>query len=411
MLQGGSSQSISHHFWRLKYTELNEIFAFMSLRSFALSLVSIFIPIYLYVSGYGFNGLATFYLVMFTVELIFEFPVAVFIKRFGPKHLIALSTPFLLTHFMMLLTIKNYNWPLWSLAFTGGLSLALYWQSYHYDFSRAKHRKKTSIEIGKLYITVAILGVLAPFVGGLIATKFGIEWVYGAVIIILTSGIGILFKTTDTNFRPGKLNFGNIKLGEISGDMIAYGGYMIEACASLQIWPLFLFLIVRSYEKVGLVTSTALLVTIITTYYVSKNSDRNGRMQYLRSGGFLSGIVSFLKIFVVSLPQAFGINIFKSFANSIQASPFVSEYYIHADEESRSEYIYLMESANDLSKIFLYGFLLVLLLFLPEDSVIIIGLLMGAIGAFVSMLMPPAKCEICGQIENKKIKLGRRITT
>jgi hypothetical protein len=165
---------------------------------------------------------------------------------------------------------------------------------------------------------------------------------------------------------------------------------------------------VKSYESVGAITSAALVVTVVVTYYISKKSDQGKRITYLKIGGLLNGIISIIKAFTASVLQAYGVSVAKSFASSIQAAPFCSEYYIHADEEKRSEYIFLMESAVDLARISFFLLLFGLSFVLPIKTVLVTGLVIGGFGAFLSTIMPPAKCEICGPIKNKRIKLTPR---
>ena len=84
-----------HHIFRLKNTELNEIYAVMSIRSTVISLINIFIPIYLYTITYSIRTIVFFWLVMFAVEMLLEYPAMRLIAHFGPKHSIAFSLPFL----------------------------------------------------------------------------------------------------------------------------------------------------------------------------------------------------------------------------------------------------------------------------------------------------------------------------
>lgn len=409
MLQGDQHQVFRHHFWRLKYTELNEIFAFMSLRSLAVSLISIFIPIYLYATGYTLREIIYLHGLMYLVEFIFEYFTAVYIKKIGPKHLIAASTPLLILHLLLLLTLAKFGWPIWTISLTGGLTLALFWQSYHYDFSRAKHRKKAAREVGRLNIIVAILGALAPFIGGFVVQNFGIQWVFALAIVILVFAVTVLFKTSDNNFRPGRLDLKKVRFKTIRGDLFAYGGNMIEVATASIFWPIFLYIVLGNYSSIGAITSIAVLTTIVVTYYVSNKADDGNRMKFIKTGGLLNGAVSVAKVLATTLPRAFGISIAKSFAYSVHAAPFTSEYYIHADEKSRSEYIYLMESCNDLSKLMFLVLMFGLTFFYADKTVLIVALVLGGLGGMTSGFMPPADCEICSEIKNREIKIARRL--
>ena len=104
----GDNQLIRHHFFRFRFTELNEIYAFMSIRSFALALVTIFVPIYLYKEGFGFSNILLFYFYLYLFESIFEYLGASFIKIRGPKHAMILSLPFMIIHNWQLFSLSKY---------------------------------------------------------------------------------------------------------------------------------------------------------------------------------------------------------------------------------------------------------------------------------------------------------------
>jgi len=380
----------------------------MALRSFSLSMVTIFIPIYLYKIGFGFSNILLFYVFLYFFELILEYPAAMFVRRMGPKHSMVASLPFLIIHIWQLFTLSSYHWTPIVLALTISVSLALFWEGYHYDFSRSKHTAKATKEVGKLYIILTLAGASAPLIGGAIATFFSFQSVLFIIMVLLTLGSIVLFRTKDTNFRKGRLNFKNLSIKNISRDLLSYGGLGWETLSTMTIWPLFLFIIIGSYFKLGLLASLTIIVTIFTTYWVSLRADKNKRIHYIKTGGFLGAIIGMAQIFVETITQAFAINLGRSFAQSIFKPTYDSEYYLHADEQSRSEYIFLMESVVDLSRLIFYFLLFCLSFYFSMNTILIIGLIMGAIGSAFVPLMPPAKCEICGPLRNKAIRVSRR---
>lgn len=396
---------IKHHLFRIKYTELNEIYYFMSLRSFALSLVMIFIPVYLYSTGYGVQNFFLYYLYMYLFEVFFEYFAARSIKIIGPKHSMIISLPFMIFHLWQLFSLGQIHWSPILLAIPSSIALAFFWEGYHYDFSRAKHRANTTKEVARLYITLTIIGALAPFFGGIIAATLGMNALLLTVIVIFSLASLILLKTKDTNFRKNDFKLSKVKLGKIKKDLISYAGLGWGTVSAMQIWPLFLFLIAVSYAEIGLITSLTIVATVFITYWVSKKADKNGRVGFIKIGGLLTAFVGLLQIFVDTILQAFAVNMGRSISESIYRSSFDSEYYLHADEEARSEYIYLMESTVDLSRMTFYVIMFVLSLFFTLKTVLIVGLIMGAFGSALIPIIPPADCEICGPIGNKDIKL------
>lgn len=399
---------IKHHLFRMKFTELNEIYWFMSVRSFALSLITIFVPIYLYKSNYGISNIFLYYLCLYFFEMIFEYIAARYIKIKGPKHSMILSLPFLVFHMWQLFSLDKIYWPPLALAIPLSFSLALFWEGYHYDFSRSKHTAKATKEIGGLYILLTIIGAAAPLLGGVIASFWGINVLLLAVIALLIFGSLILLKTKDNNFREGEFILKKVRLKNIKRQIISYAGLGWETVSAMQIWPLFLFFIVSSYVEIGFITSLTLVLTVFTAYWVSHRADRGKRTHFIKTGSFLNAAIGIVQVFVETITQAFAVNTGRSLAQSIYKSPFDSEYYLHADEESRSEYIYVMETSVDIARLLFYLIMFVLSFYLPLRPVLIIGLLLGALGSLLVPLMPPAKCEICGPIQNKNIKITPR---
>lgn len=386
-------QTLQHQLFRIRFTELNEIFAVMSLRTFVGSLVGIFGPIYLYVLGFSIRDIIVMQIVMFITEFLFEYVSARLTSQFGPKHTIALSMPFLIGHYWLLWTIPTFGWPLWFPAILGGISLAMYWQAYHYDFSKSKHKNEATKDVSRLYIFLAILSAIAPLIGGIIATQLGFHVLYGLVTGSLFIVLIPLIKSGERHV-PKSFSLKKLQLKPLYQDIIAYGGSGMEASIAIIAWPLFVFLIVKTSQNVGIVASAALIFTIIITYFVGKKVNNANRHNYIKIGSWLDGVLFALLALVETFIQVLTINFFRSLAVCLRGAPFVSEYYLHADEHNRAEYIFIMESAIDLIKVAMYLVLFGLSFYLGLNALLIVGLLFGALGSILVGLMPRAKCEL-----------------
>jgi MFS family permease len=376
----------------------------MSIRSFIIGMIGIFIPIYLYTLTHQIRTVILLYLLMFSFEAFFELPSALFMARFGPKHNIALSLPILVFHFWLLWTLPEYNWPIWFISLTAGICLALFWEGYNYDFSRSKNRQSATVQVSRMYIIIAILGAIAPFIGGTIASKFGLHFLFGLATGALLFAVVPLFMNKEVHLRR-KFNVFKLRRKRLSLQAVSYCASGIEATTNANFWPLFVFLIVGNYQKVGLVTSTALLLTIIVTYIVGKTADERGKCGYIKLGSSITGLAYFAKAFVDNIFQVFGLNIITAISHSLFTSPFVTEYYLHADEDYRSEYIFLMEFAIDLGRVLFLGILYFISFYLPTEKLLMVSLLLGGLITFGIGLMPDSRCEI-PHITNKKIKVS-----
>ncbi|MEI7690020.1 MAG: MFS transporter [bacterium] len=381
-----------HHLFRIKNTEINEIYAVMSVRSTIVSLINIFIPIYLYTITYSIQAIILYYLIMFVVEAILEYPAMRLIAHFGPKHSIAFSLPFLVLNFWTLWTYPQYHWPIWLIAILGSVTMAFFWQAYHYDFSKSKEKKRTTKQISTLYIIIAFLSALGPLVGGIIAQKFGLNMLFGIVTGLVLLTIFPLFVQREPHIKH-KPQIRKIFNKNILRQIVAYGGSGVEASTTMIFWPLFLFFVLGTYQQVGFVVAASLAVTVIVTYLIGHVADRKSKKYFINVGGLLTAALGALRIFVYSLTTAIIVNLLRGVTHSMYESPFVAEYYLHADEQSRTEYIFLMEFGIDLMRVLFFAILFAISFYLTGPQLLVWALLIGAVFTFLLTLMPAAKNE------------------
>jgi len=140
--------NIFSHFHFLRSRELNELYASIAIRAFAISLVGIFVPIFLYQLNYSFSQIFLFFGMIAFFNMIFLFPSAKFASKYGLKHGMLLSMPFLIIFFLLLFSLENLRWPLYFMAIFGGAHGALFWISYHTDFSKFSKKKSRGSEVG-----------------------------------------------------------------------------------------------------------------------------------------------------------------------------------------------------------------------------------------------------------------------
>ena len=377
---------------RAKHTELNEIYWAVSLKTFAISFVMIFIPIYLYNLGYTFLQIFLFFAALyFFIAITNELSARVIIK-IGPKHTMALSFPLLVFFLWLLLTLPYYKWNLFLLAFVWGFEMAFFWMSYHIDFSKAKHKKTCASELSRIEVLCTIFGAIAPFIGGFIASRFDISFTFLISIIFIVLASLPLFKTGEPHIK-NYIDMKKIQPKKIYKDLISYIGMGIDFSAMTVIWPLFVFLLVKTYELVGAIESIALLLMVFITLIVGKLADHEDKQKLLKRGGFVNGSIWLVKAFSQTGLQVLMFNILNAITFPFLKLPFFSEFYLHADEEARIEYILWMERAVNLGRSVLFLFLAFLSLYFDIKIVLIISFILAALGAFMTSLMRPVVTE------------------
>lgn len=397
-------QHISHHLYRgRKNTELNEIYFSMGFYTFALSLIMVFIPIYFYSLGYALREIFSYYIFVYSFLAIGVVLAGWLVTRFGAKHIIALSLPITAISFVLLLTLGTYHWPIWIIACLYGVSQAFYWVAYHDDFSKAKHRKAAGKEVGRMHVFTAVAGAFGPIIGGFVGQAMGLPFMMGITAFLLIIAIVPLFKTSEiTKRRP--IQKENFDIKKNWKDIVSYGGLGVETTASGIIWPLFVFILVGNFVKVGSITTIALLVMIAVTVYVGKMTDKYEKRKVLRAGGIINFVGCSLRTLATSLNLAYIISILSSTAFIFINIPFVSEYYLRADEEPRIEYIMSMEVGINLMRVLGFSMLFISTFFLSTKMVLVLGFALGAAGVLLSMNIGKSSRK-----EKAKIKVQKEI--
>lgn len=379
---------------RAKFTELNEIYWAMSLKTFAVSFITIFIPIYLFKLGYSPFSIFFFYAAFnFFIPLLNEIAARI-ITKIGPKHTMILSFPALMIFLGMLLTLPIYKWNLLLLAFIWSIETGLFWMSYHVDFSKAKHKKTCTSELSKIEILCSIFGAVTPFVGGVIASMYGISFTLVLSIFFLVFAALPLLKTSEPYVRQ-TIDMKKIQVKKILRDLLSYAGLGMDFAAMMVIWPLFVFLIVKSYQAVGAIESFALILMIVITFMVGKYADRTDKQKLIKRGGIVSGFVWMGKALSQSISQVIFFNLINAVTFPFLKLPFAAEFYIHADEEARIEYILWMERAVDYGRMFFFLILAALSFYFEIKFVLIAGLLLAIPGSLLTGLMRPVTKEVC----------------
>jgi len=126
-----------HHLllWKiLRNREISEIYAMMSLRVMAMSLISIFVPIYLYTLGYDIPSILLFFIVISMSHMLMSPVSAKISSKIGLKHCMLLSFLFYFLYYVMLSALGMENHIVYFTAALFGIAQALFWIPFHAFF-------------------------------------------------------------------------------------------------------------------------------------------------------------------------------------------------------------------------------------------------------------------------------------
>ncbi|HEC66749.1 MAG TPA: MFS transporter [bacterium] len=342
-----------HHLHFLRNKELNELYISVAIKSFALSMISIFIPIFLLKLDYSLVNVLIFYAILNATHLLFTIPAAKISSKYGFKHSIFFSIPILIIFYLALYTLEQIHWPIYLLAVVFGISNALYWIGYHIDFSKFSDKEDRSKEIGIAKVASSVFQVLGPIVGGLILTFIGFHAVFITVSVLLVASAIPLFFSKDVH-QPFNFSVKEIFRGQKIKDTLTFIGHGIESGVSSVIWPIFIFFtILNNFTTLGLISSLSLLFSLFFVFIVGKFSDVR-RRPVLKIGVFLNTIIWGIRFFVKTTFQVFIVDSFYGVSQTLISIPFDALSYDKANKSNIVKFILFREIVIQAGRVVLF---------------------------------------------------------
>jgi hypothetical protein len=323
------------HFWRdISFNELSELYASMLLRTLALSLIGLFIPIYLYLQGYSVRDVFLYYFILYAVRALLDICSAFIVGRIGPKHTIGLSTVVSIVHLVMLLTLKELGWPLPVLALLNAAAASLFFVAFHTDFSKIKDSKHGGKEIGYMTMIEKLGGVLGPLVGGALATFLDARYTIIVAISVLLVSLVPLLMTNEVVKVHQHITFRGFPWRSQTKQLISYSCNNTENIICLLLWNFYLALVVfktGTYAKIGAITALTTALSFFFARYIGKHVDSKNGQKLLRVGVVSNSLVHVMRLFVGAPLAAFGVNAINEPITMCYRMPYAKNYYDTAD--------------------------------------------------------------------------------
>lgn len=337
------------------FDELSELYTSTMLRSMGLSLIGIFVPIYLYKLDYSLGDIFLFLGLLFIGRVVSDIPAGYMIAFKGPKHTMLYSYLLQIAALLLLLTLPVYQWPLWLIAVVWGVSNSLYWLAYHVDFSKVMHSDHGGKELGFMTIVERMGGIFGPLVGGVIATVFGAQYTIAAAVVLFVLAVAPLFATPEPTRTRQRLWLSHMPLGQLKRDFVAYAALCAENSLTVSLWPLYIAVVIfttNTYASVGAVTSIGVVAAILSAQVIGKIVDRHQGGVLLRWSALGMSLLHLIRPFVKGGGGVVLVNIVNEAVTTGYRIPFVKGFYDRADSlpGHRITYIVYAELIGDIGK-------------------------------------------------------------
>jgi len=358
------------HPWRIiGFDELSELYTSTMLRSMGLSVIGIFVPIYLYKLGYELPTIFIFMGITYFSRMVFDVISGYIVARFGPKHTMLLSNISQVAALALVLTLTQLDTPLWIIATIWGASLSMFFISYHVDFSKIMHQEHGGKELGYMTTLERIGAALGPLVGGGIATLVGPEYTIVVAMVLLMAATAPLFLTAEPTTTHQRIQFRGLPIRKLKRDAVSFFAVGIDNSLSAGLWPLFIavtILTVNTYAGVGFVTSVGIVAAVLAAMFIGKVIDQQKGGTLFRWSAWTNGLLHLIRPFIATFSGVLMVNVVNEVVSTGYRLPYMKAFYARADDLPgfRIMYIIVIEVFGDLGKVLVWTFLSILCLFI-----------------------------------------------
>lgn len=362
-------------FWSALHNKYNDLVIADTFRILAISMISLFVPIFLLTRGFSILEVAMFELVICFASLVAHYLVLQYLTPIGVKKLLIISYIlkvgffFYLYNTDALLNSTDKYFFLLCLGLINVLAVTIYWSAHHIYFFKSTDKKHSGAKAGLLMAVPAFTGVSAPLIGGGLIenASFRLVFLISACLMILAS-IALLF-TSDIRCRT------DLSLKQVvdarnprKNAIFFIHGAIFPATGFA--WPLLLFFLSINLVSIGFLYLLSGAVNSLIMYLVGKNSDLKGSKKFIHIGVTGHSFTLILRALAESMAAIFAIQTFGGFFGGFLDAGIVSGFYRYSFENcgnmtmNRELYMYL-------GRCFMYALLVALLFVLPVKTALV----------------------------------------
>lgn len=333
--------------------DLNRIYISESIRSLALGMIDVFVPILLLTNGYSFAQVIWFYILMSVVHIAVSVPAGIIGAKIGYKYLIVASLPLMIVFLWLFKDIHAHGLAvsLFVLGLIREGSSTLYWVGRHSLLGFYTDKKKIGEQVGVGQILKSLAGIPAPLIGGLILSFGSVHALVACVGGLLTLSVVPLFSIRedwhDAHFSIktvfSRLHMKNAPIFMVQG--------VDNVVSSDLVWPVYIYMfILIKYVALGLVNFLANALSLATNYIAGRLADGDyGKTMRL---GAIADIALWIPSVVARTPlQIYIIDSTFSITNQFVQIPFSAVSYDIARENDFPQFIAFREMAIQSGKI------------------------------------------------------------
>ncbi len=363
------------------------MYAHITIQHIAIALIGIFIPIYFYTLGFTIAQIL-FFEFLYALYYIVCTPLAVeIIRATCINKAFLVSFPFRIIFFLLLVYIPQYPWLFYLLPAVLAIRFAIFNIAFHANMLAHEQNNRTGRTMARYYILTSLASFMAPYIGSLIITWWGFEFIIHVSIAILLIGALPLFGVSETCPLPKEFNHRRVWTGIFDRRKntltASHAGYAVEALIGKILWPLFLFIFLGSIEAVGLITSLSLLIAAAAFYVIGRWTDGRDRKHLIAVGTRAYAVSWVLRIGGINPTFAVISDVFRNVAEKLMLIPWSAYSYEVARMRYPYEYIVTREIVINGFRVMIIPLLMLLFMYVPIFTAFVIAFICAALMTFL----------------------------
>jgi len=333
---------------RLK-KELGEIYAAAVIRAFSLSLISVFIPLYLLKVGFTLNQ-SLLYLAVFYASLVVFSPLtAIISSKLGLKHTMAIGPILTIIYLLLLRSIGTIKLPIYPLALIGALGSMLYWIPMNSHFSKASDKKHRGEQLGFFKALPEMASIAAPLVGGFVISLAGFSPLFVIASVLLLLSVAPLFLSYE---YKSHLKY---KWSEVFSkkNLHWFNDFFIQGFIIVPIaivFPIYIYNISNEFSVTGAAVSLMSSGIALCGILIGKASDKYGRRAVMRAGSILLAVILFGLVIISEPLMIYALSFFAGIGWAAVAIPLFAMFCDSLKPGTRTEFMGFRDVAYGLGR-------------------------------------------------------------
>ncbi len=375
--------------------DINELYIMSAIRTFAISTIMIFIPIFLLKNNFSFIEIGLYIVFCYLTSMFTCYLALKLASKKGVKHCIIVSVPTTILFFLMLYNLVTINlaignfWTLLVLGITHSLAGSFYWMGFHLEFSKFSDVKKSAKQVGITNVVSTVFSILGPLFGAIIITTYSFNALFIIVMILMgVSFVPLLFSRE--YHEPFSFDFKEVlskSKDHKNWPFIAEG---IRDMSARIYWPVLLYILAISLNQIGGIYAISNTGLVLVTLYLGKIINKKNKRKILTVGAFLNSTTLIIRtlfktIAIIAIVQGAG-----GLTWAMVHIPFSSTYYNNCKKKGIGYSVYFRELYLDMGRVIGSLILIILLLIVEPKLALIITII---IGAFAGLVMTKIKDE------------------